>query len=153
MIHNDVIRSIRYMLEINDNKLIQIIKLDGLSLLQSEIEAFVKKEDDVGFIPCPDIVMSHFLNGLIYFKRGKDESRPPLATEEFVSNNTILKKLRVAFELKDDDIATILNEAGFKVTTTELGSFFRKEDHRNFRPCGDQFLRNFLKGLTARVKS
>lgn len=152
MIHNDVIRSLRYMLAINDNKLIAITKLGGLDVLQSEMEAYVKKEDEPGFINCPDFVMSHFLNGLIYFKRGKDESRPPLATEDFVSNNTILKKLRVAFELKDDDIVRILEEAGFKVTATEIGSFFRKEDHRNFRPCGDQFLRNFLKGLTAKVK-
>jgi uncharacterized protein YehS (DUF1456 family) len=152
MIHNDVIRSLRYMLAINDNKLISIAKLGGIDLLQSEIESYVKKEDEAGYVQCPDKVMSHFLNGLIYFKRGKDESRPPLATESFVSNNTILKKLRVAFELKDDDIVAILEEAGFKVTATEISSFFRKEDHRNFRPCGDQFLRNFLKGLTSRVK-
>lgn len=153
MIHNDVLRSLRYMLELTDNKLINIAKLGGIDVLQSEMESYVIKEDEPGYVRCPDLVMSHFLNGLIYFKRGKDESRPPLATESFVTNNTILKKLRVAFELKDSDIVDILENAGFKVTTTEISSFFRKEDHRNFRPCGDQFLRNFLKGLTAKVKT
>lgn len=152
MIHNDVLRSLRYMLELTDNKLINIAKLGGVDVLQSEMESYVIKEDEPGFVRCPDKVMSHFLNGLIYFKRGKDESRPPLSTEDFVSNNTVLKKLRVAFELKDSDIVELLEEAGFKVSSTEIGSFFRKEDHRNYRPCGDQFLRNFLKGLTLRVK-
>lgn len=152
MIHNDVLRSLRYMLDLTDNKLINIAKLSGIEILQSEMESYIKKEDEDGFVRCPDQVMSHFLNGLIYFKRGKDESRAPLTIENHVSNNTILKKLRVAFELKDSDIVDILQEAGFQVSTTEISSFFRKEDHRNFRPCGDQFLRHFLKGLTMRFK-
>ncbi len=153
MIHNDVIRSLRFMLDLTDNKLINITKLSGLEVLQSEMESYVKAEDEEGFVRCPDIVMSHLLNGLIYFKRGKDESRPALATETFVSNNTVLKKLRVAFELKDNDIVDILQDAGFRVSATEISSFFRKDDHRNFRPCGDQFLRNFLKGMTLKFKS
>jgi len=64
-----------------------------------------------------------------------------------MSNNDILKKLRVALQLKDTDIVEILKLVDFKVTTTELGAFFRKEDHPNYKECGDQILRNFLNGL------
>ena len=64
-----------------------------------------------------------------------------------MSNNDIMKKLRVAMKFTDDDIIEVLNLANFRITKTELGAIFRKEDHPNFKPCGDQILRNFLNGL------
>jgi len=64
-----------------------------------------------------------------------------------MSNNDILKKLRVALELRDDDIIHILKLVNFEVSKSELTAIFRKEDHENFKPCGDQLLRNFLNGL------
>ncbi len=64
-----------------------------------------------------------------------------------LTNNDILKKLRVALELKDDDIVHILKLAEFDVTKSELTALFRKPDHPNYKECGDQLLRNFLNGL------
>ena len=64
-----------------------------------------------------------------------------------MTNNDILKKLRVALQLRDDDIVKILSLVDFKTTTTELSAIFRKEDHPNYKECGDQLLRNFLNGL------
>lgn len=64
-----------------------------------------------------------------------------------MTNNDIFKKLRVALMLRDDDIVEILKLADFEVGKSELGAFFRKEDHPNYRECGDQILRNFLNGL------
>ena len=64
-----------------------------------------------------------------------------------MSNNDIFKKLRVALQLTNDDIITIMELVNFKITKSELGSFFRADDHPNFKPCGDQILRNFLNGL------
>ena len=64
-----------------------------------------------------------------------------------MSNNDIMKKLRVALKFTDDDIIEVLALADFRVTKTELGAIFRREDHPNFKPCGDQLLRNFLNGL------
>jgi len=69
-----------------------------------------------------------------------------------MTNNDILKKLRVALQLKDDDIVRILALVDFKVTTTELGAIFRKEDHPNYMECGDQLLRNFLNGLIIHLR-
>lgn len=151
MINNDVLRSIRYMLNISEFKLVEIVKMGGGEVTQAQMNAFIKKEDEPGFEACPQNVMARFLNGLIYLRRGKDETRPPLAPE-LPTNNVVLKKLRVAFELKDEDILSMLYEAGFKVTKTELSALFRKEGHHNYRECGDQLLRNFLKGLTNRLK-
>ena len=64
-----------------------------------------------------------------------------------MTNNDIFKKLRVALQLRDDQIAEILLLVDFRISTAELGAFFRKEDHPNFKKCGDQILRNFLNGL------
>lgn len=148
MIHNDVLRSIRHMLKLRDTKLLEILKLAGTEVPLEEFQLYLKSEDDAGFLPCPDKVMAHFLDGLIYFKRGKDPSRPALPIELPVTNNTVLKKLRVAFELKETDILEILSKAGFAVSAPELNAFFRRKDHSNYRECGDQYLRNFLRGLT-----
>ncbi len=64
-----------------------------------------------------------------------------------MSNNDIMKKLRVAMKFTDDDIIKVLELANFRITKAEIGAIFRKDDHPNFKPCGDQILRNFLNGL------
>jgi uncharacterized protein YehS (DUF1456 family) len=64
-----------------------------------------------------------------------------------LTNNDILKKIRVALELRDEDVIKILKLCDFEIGKTELSAFFRKEDHPNYKPCGDQLLRNFLNGL------
>ncbi len=69
-----------------------------------------------------------------------------------MSNNDIMKKLRVALKFTDDDIIEVLKLANFRVTKTELAAIFRKDDHPNFKPCGDQILRNFLNGLVIHLR-
>jgi uncharacterized protein YehS (DUF1456 family) len=69
-----------------------------------------------------------------------------------LTNNIILKKLRVAFELKDEDMHSTLELAGFNVSKPELSALFRAKGHKNYRACGDQLLRNFLKGLAMRIR-
>ena len=152
MIHNDVLRSLRYMLDISDAKLAEITRINGFDVSDADIASDLKKDEQEGFVRCPDEVIAHFLDGLVIFKRGKDESRPPLPIELPVTNNIILKKLRVAFELKEDDLHAILKAADFSVSKPELSALFRKVGNSNYRPCGDQLLRNFLKGLTLRVR-
>ncbi|WP_070886623.1 DUF1456 family protein [Pseudomonas sp. D1-3] len=152
MINNDVLRSLRYMLDISDQQLAEIVQLGGHSVSEQEIAAVLKKDDEPGFLPCSDELLAHALDGLVYFKRGKDDSRPAPALELPVSNNQVLKKLRVAFELKEDDIHTIMRSVDFVVSKPEMSALFRKAGTSNYRPCGDQFLRNFLKGLTQRLR-
>lgn len=69
-----------------------------------------------------------------------------------MTNNDILKKLRVALKLRDDDIVAILMLVDFRISTSELGAFFRKEDHPKYMECGDQILRNFLNGLVIHLR-
>lgn len=154
MINNDVLRSIRYMLDLSDPKVVEIVQLadPDFALDKDQLQGYLKKEDEPGFIASGDDVLLRFLDGLVLYYRGRDDSQPARPLEPRVSNNLVLKKLRVAFELKDVDMHAIFDDAGFPVSKPELSALFRQPGHKNYRPCGDQMLRNFLKGLTLRMR-
>ncbi len=69
-----------------------------------------------------------------------------------LTNNDIMKKLRVAHKLRDEDIVKILALVDFKVSKSELGALFRNENHPKYVECGDQILRNFLNGLIIHLR-
>lgn len=154
MINNDVLRAIRYMLDLSDGRVVEITHLADANfpIAKEDVQAFLKKDDEAGHAECSSKVLAHFLDGLVVYRRGRDESQPPRPVEKRVTNNVVLKKLRVAFELKDVDMHQILEAAGFTISKPELSALFRQPDHKNFRLCGDQLLRNFLKGLTLRLR-
>ncbi|HEY4435705.1 MAG TPA: DUF1456 family protein [Lelliottia sp.] len=153
MLSNDILRSVRYILKSNNNDLVRILALAEVETTPANIANWITKEDEEGFVRCPDIILSSFLNGLIYDKRGKDESAPVLSPERRVNNNIVLKKLRIAFSLKSDDVLAIMTEQKFRVSMPEITAMMRAPDHKNYRECGDQFMRYFLRGLTHRVHS
>lgn len=152
MTNNDVLRSIRYLLNVNDARLAEVFALGGARVPVPQVEGFLRAEGDEGFLPCDDDTMARFLNGLVILKRGRDDTRPPAPIEVPMTNNIVLKKLRVAFELKDDDLQQISALAGFTISRPELSAFFRSAGHKHYRAAGDQFLRNFLKGLSLRSR-
>ncbi len=148
MTNNDVLRSVRYMLDLSDAKMVSIFALAACEVPTADMQAWLKKEEDPGFRSCPDVLMGYFLNGLIFFRRGASEDAPAPTIERKMNNNILLKKLRIAFALKTTDIAEVLKKADFTVSPAEVSAIFRKPGHKNYRECGDQILRNFLKGLT-----
>jgi len=154
MINNDVLRSIRYMLDLSDGKVAEIARLAhaDLPVDTSDVQAFLKKDDDEGYAECDDRTLAHFLDGLVIHCRGRDPNVPQRPIERRVTNNMVLKKLRVAFQLQDADMHRIFEDAGFPVSKPELSALFRQHGHRNYRACGDQILRNFLKGLTLHLR-
>lgn len=152
MNNNDVLRSLRYLLAIHDAKLVELCELADYPVERQQVSACLLKEDEEGYQPCSDALLAHVLEGVVFMKRGKDESRERLPVATRLSNNIILKKLRVAFELKDEDMQAILQSADLPMTKAELGALFRKPGHKNYRECGDQILRNFLRGLTLRER-
>ncbi|GAA0474308.1 MULTISPECIES: DUF1456 family protein [Tatumella] len=152
MMHNDVLRSVRYMLDLRDEKMLEILISGGAEVSLQEMHSYLQKEDEPGYKACTDKIMAHFLNGLIFYRRGRDPRFPAPEVEKRVTNNVMLKKLRVAFELKTEDLQQILKSVDFAMSENELSAFFRKEGHKNYRECGDQVLRYILKGLAERVR-
>lgn len=152
MTNNDVLRSVRYMLKLSDVQMTEILALAGTSVSEAEMQSFLKKDDEAGFKACPDVLMGYFLNGLIYFRRGKNEDAPEPSIERKMNNNIFMRKLRIALDLKTTDIVACLEKAGFSAGQSEINAIFRKPGHKNYRECGDQLLRNFLKGMTLTLR-
>ncbi|MCJ7481984.1 MAG: DUF1456 family protein [Thermodesulfovibrionales bacterium] len=155
MTNNDILRQLRFALNINDSTMIEIFKLSDHEIEQSSLPGLLKKEDEEGFALCGDDVLRYFLDGLILHKRGRKEMRlgETRKSDSRLINNAILKKIRIALELKEDDMLGILKLANVDISKHELTALFRKEGHKNYKECGDQFLRKFLKGLSIRYRA
>ncbi len=146
MIKNDVLRRVRYILDFGDSKMMEIFAQAGLEVSREQLSKWLKKDDDPDYQSCKDIELATFLNGLISEKRGKREGEQP-KPEKFLTNNVVFKKLLIAFNLRTEDAIEILKLADLRVSKHELSAFFRKPDHKNYRECKAQILRNFLTGL------
>jgi len=149
MTNNDILRSIRYTFDFNDSKMIAVFGLADYQVTRAQISDWLKKEDDPAYQNCSDTHLAIFLNGLINDKRGKKEGPQP-RPERRLNNNIVFRKLKIALNLKADDILEIMSLADLRISKHELSAFFRKPGHKHYRDCKDQILRNFLKG--ARLK-
>ncbi len=149
MINNDVLRRVRYALDFNDDTMLEIFALGDLVLCRDELLSYLKKDDQEGFVSLNNQKMDDFLSGLITYKRGKLEEKPGQEKRPTLSltNNSMLKKLRIALNFKEEDMLNTLKLADFQISKGELSAFFRQKDHKNYRECGDQIIRNFLQGL------
>jgi uncharacterized protein YehS (DUF1456 family) len=149
--NNDIMRSIRDALNIDDTSMIRIFKESGREVGQSTISAFLKSEDEDGYIPCNDPVFGFFLEGLIIHKRGRKDdkpSAPPLPVVRLAKND-IVKKLRIALDLKEEDLVSIFKAGGITVSKNDLSALFRKECNKHYKECSDVIFKGFLKGLAS----
>ena len=146
MTNNDVLRRIRYVFNFDDNKMISIFSQADVEVTRQEISSWLKKDDDSDFKRQTDQQLAQFLNGLINDRRGKKEG-PQVVAEKKINGNIIFRKLKIALDLKSDDILHILKLADFSLSNHELSAFFRKPGHKHYRKCKEQVLRCFLQGL------
>ena len=151
MTNNDILGRVRYLFDYNDSKMIALFKLANLDVERSEICNWLKKDIDPLFKELADKELSTFLNGLIIEKRGKREGPQP-EPEDPLSNNMILRKLKIALNLKTDDILDLFASIDKKISKHELSAFFRKPDNRSYKHCMDQYLRHFLNALQLKHK-
>jgi uncharacterized protein YehS (DUF1456 family) len=149
--NNDILRRIRYIFDFNDKKMIAIFDLADHQVTREQISDWLKKEDDPAYQNCSDTELAVFLNGLINDRRGKKEG-PQHEPEHNLTNNIIFRKLKIALDLKNEDVLEILALADLRISKHELSAFFRKPDHKHFRLCKDQILRNFLTGLQIKYR-
>jgi len=126
--------------------MIAIFGLANVTTDRKEVSAWLKQDDDTDFEERSDASFAAFLNGMIVALRGEKEGEPPRA-ETKLNNNMVFMKLKIALSLKADEILQILESAGQEISKHELSAFFRRPDHKHYRECKDQILRNFLNGL------
>ena len=152
MSNNDILRRIRYTFNFEDLKMIEIFDLGGEEISRAQVSDWLKKDEDPEHVSLYDKQLSVFLNGWIILNRGKKEESIP-KPEKSLNNNAIFRKIKIALNLKDDDILEMLDKAGFCFSKHELSALFRKPDQDQFRICKDQVLRNFLHGLQLKYRS
>ena len=151
MTNNDILRRIRYTFDLSDSQMIAIFRQADHEVTREEISDWLKKDDDPAFKDCSDTKMAIFLNGFINKRRGKREGAQP-KPETRLNNNIIFTKLKIALNLKAEEIIELLALAGLHIGKHELSAFFRRADHKHYRECKDQILRNFLKGVQLKVR-
>ena len=151
MTNNDIFRRIRYTFDLKDNTIVKIFALADVSVTQEQVTAWLKKDEDDAFVTMKNKELASFLNGFISFKRGKREGPQP-APESQLNNNMVFQKLRIALNMKAEDILEVFEQVGLPLSAHELSAFFRKPSHKNYRECKDQMLRNFLKDIQLQLR-
>ena len=146
MTNNDILRRIRYIKNFSDEEMIEIFGLIGTNVSKEEVSSWLKKDDHPDYVFIDDYNLATFLTGLIIKLRGMKDGGIPVV-ENKLTNNIILRKITIAFSLKSDDIINILKNVDFRLGKSELSAFFRNPEHKNYRECKSQVLRNFLLGL------
>lgn len=149
--NNSCLRSLRYTFDLSDSKMMALFAMTGPPVTREQVSQWLKKDEDPDFKTLEDVELATFLNGLIIKLRGRKEGPPPVS-EKRVSNNLIMKKLKIALNLKSENVIEILTLANQPISEHELSAFFRKPDHKNYRACQDQILRCFLKGLQLKYR-
>lgn len=152
MTNNDVLRRIRYAFDFSDSKMIAIFGMADHEVTREQISDWLKKDDNPEFEELSDLNLAIYLNGLINDRRGKKEGAQ-VEPEKRVNNNIILRKLKIALDLKAEDILRILALSDIEISTHELSAFFRKPDHKHFRKCKDQILRKFIDGVQEKYRN
>ncbi|MCL4155896.1 UNVERIFIED_CONTAM: hypothetical protein GTU68_053449 [Idotea baltica] len=155
MTNNDILRRMRYIFDFDDSAMISLFALAGHEVSRSEVSDWLKKDDDPSFQMCSDALLAIFLDGVIIDMRGEKEGEQvakPVKLEGRLTNNMILRKLRIALDLKANDMLKILTSVNFIISKHELSAFFRKVGHKHYRECKNQILRNFLNGLQLKYR-
>ena len=150
MDNNYILRKMRYALDYNDFQMMEVFALDDFKIDRPTLCKLLRKDEDEGYMRCDDATVARFLNGLINQRRGKKEPQTGgiKRYETKLSNNTILRKFKIAFELNDQGMIAVFEKANFAMSKPQLSALFRRKDHRNYDDCSDHYLRSFIKGLT-----
>ena len=131
----------------------EIFTLAGKQIPLSRIEGYLASHENNNYLACGAEALGHFLDGLILYKRGPSDKKTDNNKPIQLTNNLILKKLRVAYNLKESDLYAIFQTVDIDITKSELSALFRKEEHRKFRYCPDVILEFFLEGLQSYLKT
>jgi len=146
MTYNDILTRLRYTFDYTDAELVAIFAAAEHTVTKEQVKNWLSSEENPSYVSLSDNDLAHFLNGLINHRRGKRPGPQPVA-ETRLNNNLIVTKLKIALNLKGEDMINLLKLADFRLSNHELSAFFRKPGNRHYRQLNDQVLRYFLRGL------
>lgn len=151
---NDILKKIRYAFNFRDKVMVEIFKEAGYEITEAEVINMLRKQSEETYKECKENELIFFLNGLIIKNRGRKEEKEdaPKKEIEVLTNNVIMKKLKIALDFKSDDMIEMLKLSGVIISPPELSAIFRNSNHRNYKECGDRYVRNFLRGLGIKLR-
>ena len=144
---NDILFKIKTALSLTDKELLETYTLAGFEMSQERLDSILKRRQDKGFSEATYEELGLFLDGLVILKRGEPSTKRDDDEVFELTNNLIMKKLRVSMNLKESELVIIFALAEIVLTKRQIGSFFRKEGGKNFKPASDELLMAFIEGL------
>lgn len=144
MKNNELLQSICNALKLAEGDLASLLELSGHD---------AGSKPDVSLLQeCSNAQLRCVLEGLIIAERGpREDGKPPAINDKALSNNEVLKKLRIALNLQEEDMLLVFEEGGATLSPTELGALFRKQGNKHFRACSDELLLQFFGGFQPRL--
>jgi uncharacterized protein YehS (DUF1456 family) len=152
MKNNDILRRLRYAFDFTDSKMMSLFAEGGEEATREQISNWLKKEEDPDFKSLHDVKLATFLNGFIIDRRGKKEGEIPKPEKE-LNNNLIFRKLKIALNMREEDILAVFGLVGMIISKHEISAFFRSPEQHQYRLCKDQILRNFIQGLQMKYRT
>ncbi|MFA0136835.1 DUF1456 family protein [Vibrio sp. 10N.261.46.B6] len=146
MTNNEILRRIQHALNLKNAQIIKAIEQADVTVAHDQVINWLKDDNDKSCSKMKDKELAVFLNGFINIKRGKKEGVQP-KPEVALTNNMIFMKLRIALNMKAEDVLDILEVVGISLSKYEIGAYFRKQENKNYKVCEDQLLCDFLNGV------
>jgi uncharacterized protein YehS (DUF1456 family) len=146
MTNNDILRRIRFTFDLTDDLMMDTFSKGGIQTNRAEVSSWLKKEDAEGYVKIKDFQFAALLNGFITIKRGAKDGEIPVP-EKKLTNNIILRKIKIALNLKDEDMLKMLESSEYPISKHELSAFFRAPGNEKYKECKDQIMRYFLNGM------
>lgn len=144
---NEILYRIQKALNLTEEEMLKAYELEAYTMDASHLSSLLTRHQDKDFVPATYEELGVFLDGLVTLKRGPSPKKSNSEEAVELTNNLILKKLRIALELKEPETEIIFGLADVDLSKQQLSSLFRKENHKNFKPCSDELLMAFLDGL------
>jgi len=144
---NDILFKLKTALSLTNKEVIKAYALAEYEMREERLNNILKRRQDKGYEEATYEELGIFLDGLVLLKRGPSDKVASNNEAVALSNNLILKKVRVAMELKERELVILFALAEVVLSKRQIGSLFRKEGGKNFKVCSDELLISFLEGL------
>ncbi len=148
-----VLSRIKFAFQLDNEKILEVFALVNNDISFKDLQLLLDQAEDDNKKDCGANILSDFLDGLITDRRGPSDSKNNSKKKKVqkISNNTVLKKLRIALDMKEEAILAVFEMGEVELTALELGSFFRKHGNKHYRACDDRLLDLFFDGLELKL--
>jgi len=142
-----VITALKDALNLSRPQILSLYELLEYPMSRERLDRILKNPSNKRSITASYEELGLFLDALILQKR-KESPKVNESDEEIeLTNNLIFKKIRVALNLKEYEIAIIFELADYRISKSQIKDLFRSPKHPKYRECSDKTLAAFLEGL------